>query len=154
MQQLSLFTKIDAPVQYIPSFLSKEDADSLLLHCLQLEWQQNQIKMLGKLLQVPRLETIYGDEGCDYLYSKSVLLTPRPWTAALDFLRQNIEHVTGYRFNIVIGNLYRDGSDSIGWHSDADYQWESNRQSLPCHWGQSGSSRSVPMIRSTLIIFG
>ncbi|MDF5732953.1 MAG: alpha-ketoglutarate-dependent dioxygenase AlkB [Rhizonema sp. PD38] len=121
MQQLSLFNKVDAlPIQYIPSFLSKEDADSLLLHCLELEWQQNQIKMLGKLMQVPRLETIYGDEGCDYLYSKSVHLNPRSWTAALDSLRQSIEHVTGYQFNIVIGNLYRDGRDSIGWHSDAE----------------------------------
>lgn len=46
MQPLSLFNKVDAPpVQYIPSFLSKEDADLLLLHCLDLEWQQNQIKM-------------------------------------------------------------------------------------------------------------
>ncbi|MDF5717369.1 MAG: alpha-ketoglutarate-dependent dioxygenase AlkB [Rhizonema sp. NSF051] len=121
MQQLSLFKKVDAPpVQYIPSFLSKEQADLLLRHCLDLEWQQNQIKMLGKLLQVPRLETIYGDEGCDYLYSNSVLLTPRPWTAPLDSLRQSIEHLSGYQFNIVIGNLYRDGRDSIGWHSDAE----------------------------------
>ncbi|MDF5716486.1 MAG: alpha-ketoglutarate-dependent dioxygenase AlkB [Rhizonema sp. NSF051] len=28
--------------------------------------------------------------------------------------------MTGYRFNIVIGNLYRDSRDSIGWHSDAE----------------------------------
>ncbi len=122
MHQMSLFDDETPPppVQYIPDFLSKEEADSLLQHCLSLEWKQNQIKMLGKTLSVPRLETIYGDKGCDYTYSGSVHLTPLPWTPDLDLLRSKIEALSGYRFNIVIGNLYRDGLDSIGWHSDSE----------------------------------
>lgn len=124
MLQLSLFEleqPPQPPVTYIPSFLSKEDADLLLAHCLNdLRWQQNHIRMLGKLLQVPRLETICGDEGCDYLYSGQVLLSPHPWTTALDLLRVDIEQSFGYKYNIVIGSWYRDGNDSIGWHSDSE----------------------------------
>ncbi len=106
------------PVTYYPEFLSQEEAGVLYQHCLKLQWQQNQIKMVGKTLLVPRLECIYGDEGCEYLYSKSVLLKPLPWTEALAQLRDRITAVTGYSFRIVIGNQYRSGQDSIGWHAD------------------------------------
>ncbi|WP_242045752.1 alpha-ketoglutarate-dependent dioxygenase AlkB [Calothrix sp. FACHB-1219] len=106
------------PVTYYPEFLSKQEANELYQHCLGLQWQQNQIKMVGKTLLVPRLECIYGDEGCEYLYSKSVLLKPLPWTSLLAELRDRITTLAGYKFNIVIGNQYRSGQDSIGWHAD------------------------------------
>ncbi|BAY66824.1 2OG-Fe(II) oxygenase (plasmid) [Calothrix brevissima NIES-22] len=120
MIQMSLFNEPTPvlPVTYYPEFLSQEEAGVLYQHCLKLQWQQNQIKMVGKTLLVPRLECIYGDEGCEYLYSKSVLLKPLPWTSLLAELRDRITVLTGYKFNIVIGNQYRSGQDSIGWHAD------------------------------------
>jgi alkylated DNA repair dioxygenase AlkB len=123
MKQLQLFdepTTAVLPVSYHPEFLSKQEADELYQHCQQLQWQQNQIRMLGKTMAVPRLECIYGDEGCDYLYSNSVLLKPLPWTDALSKLRDTITAFTGYGFRIVIGNQYRSGQDSIGWHADKE----------------------------------
>lgn len=122
MKQMSLFDEPTTvlPVSYYPEFLSKEKADELYQHCQELQWKQNQIRMLGKTMPVPRLEGIYGDEGCDYLYSKSVLLKPLPWTDALAKLRDRITATTGYSFRIVIGNQYRSGQDSIGWHNDSE----------------------------------
>ncbi|BAY41631.1 DNA-N1-methyladenine dioxygenase (plasmid) [Nostoc sp. NIES-2111] len=123
MKQLLLFddpTTAVLPVTYHPNFLSKQEADELYQHCQQLQWQQNQIRMLGKTMPVPRLECIYGDEGCDYLYSNSVLLKPLAWTDALSKLRDSITAFTGYSFRIVIGNQYRSGQDSIGWHADKE----------------------------------
>jgi alkylated DNA repair dioxygenase AlkB len=120
MIQMSLFSELTPvlPVTYYPEFLSQEEAGVLYQHCLKLQWQQNQIKMVGKTLLVPRLECIYGDEGCEYLYSKSVLLKPLPWTEVLAELRDRITALAGYSFRIVIGNQYRSGQDSIGWHAD------------------------------------
>ncbi|MCC5669818.1 alpha-ketoglutarate-dependent dioxygenase AlkB [Nostoc sp. CHAB 5784] len=120
MQQLTLFAESIPvlPISYYPDFLSLEQANQLYQHCLKLEWQQNQIRMLGKTLPVPRLECIYGDAGCDYLYSNSVFLKPLTWTDALSKLRDKITALTSYKFRIVIGNQYRSGQDSIGWHSD------------------------------------
>ncbi|WP_228045750.1 MULTISPECIES: alpha-ketoglutarate-dependent dioxygenase AlkB family protein [unclassified Tolypothrix] len=117
---MSLFSELTPvlPVTYYPEFLSQEEAGVLYQHCLKLQWQQNQIKMVGKTLLVPRLECIYGDEGCEYLYSKSVLLKPLPWTEVLAELRDRITALAGYSFRIVIGNQYRSGQDSIGWHAD------------------------------------
>jgi alkylated DNA repair dioxygenase AlkB len=120
MQQLNLFTQSIPvlPVSYYPDFLTPEQANELYQHCQELQWQQNQIRMLGKTLPVPRLECIYGDSGCNYLYSKSVLLKPLPWTQKLANLRDRITALTDYQFRIVIGNQYRTGADSIGWHAD------------------------------------
>ncbi|MCC5668519.1 alpha-ketoglutarate-dependent dioxygenase AlkB [Nostoc sp. CHAB 5784] len=122
MQQLNLFTELTPvlPITYYPDFLTLEQANELYQHCLKLEWQQNQIRMLGKTLPVPRLECIYGNAGCDYLYSNSVFLKPLWWTEALSSLRDRITALTGYKFRIVIGNQYRSGQDSIGWHTDIE----------------------------------
>ncbi|MHC5915589.1 MAG: alpha-ketoglutarate-dependent dioxygenase AlkB family protein [Nostoc sp.] len=128
MQQLNLFAESVPvlPITYYPDFLSQELANELYQHCLKLEWQQNEIRIAGKTMPVPRLECIYGDAGCDYLYSNSVFLKPLWWTEALQVMRDGlrpavgdrITALTGYKFRIVIGNQYRSGQDSIGWHSD------------------------------------
>ncbi len=109
MQQLNLFTESVPvlPITYYPGFLSQELANELYQHCLKLEWQQNQIRIAGKTIPVPRLECIYGDAGCDYLYSKCVFLKPLTWTDNLANLRDRITALTGYKFRIVIGNQYR-----------------------------------------------
>ncbi|MHC5823326.1 MAG: alpha-ketoglutarate-dependent dioxygenase AlkB family protein [Nostoc sp.] len=122
MQQLNLFPESSPvlPVSYYPDFLNLEQANELYQHCLKLEWQQNQIRMLGKTMPVPRLECLYGDKGCDYIYSNSVFLKPLTWTDSLAKLRDCITGLTGYKFRIVIGNQYRSGLDSIGWHADTD----------------------------------
>ncbi|MCC5670658.1 alpha-ketoglutarate-dependent dioxygenase AlkB [Nostoc sp. CHAB 5784] len=128
MQQLNLFTESTPvlPITYYPDFLSLEQANSLYQHCLKLQWQQNQIRIAGKTMPVPRLECIYGDAGCDYLYSNSVFLKPLWWTEALSSLRDQITALTGYKFRIVIGNQYRTGMDSIGWHADNEPSMGSN----------------------------
>ena len=33
-------------------------------------------------------------------------------------LKDRLEEVTGYKFNSMLANLYRDGHDSVAWHSD------------------------------------
>jgi len=128
MQQLNLFAELAPvlPITYYPDFLNIEQANSLYQHCLKLEWQQNQIRIAGKTMPVPRLECIYGDVGCDYLYSNSVFLKPLIWTDNLANLRDRITALTGYKFRIVIGNQYRSGQDSIGWHSDNEPSMGSN----------------------------
>jgi len=85
---------------------------------LALSWQQNSIVMLGKRITLPRQEYMVGDSpDMAYIYSGSVELRSQPWPPFLQELRSKIEQ-TGYEFQVAIGNLYRDGSDSIGYHAD------------------------------------
>ena len=41
-----------------------------------------------------------------------------PWPDFLLEARDRIQALSGYQFNFVVGNRYRTGKDSIGWHSD------------------------------------
>ena len=43
---------------------------------------------------------------------------PKPWPAALAALRERLRDELGVEFNSCLANLYRDGSDSMGYHSD------------------------------------
>ena len=117
--QLNLFeVPTTLPVKLHENFLSHAEADALLIHCEKLVWMQNQIRMLGKQIPVPRLECMYGLEKAVYVYSGSVELKALHWTEDLLSVRSRITDLCGYQFDIVIGNLYRDGQDSIGWHAD------------------------------------
>lgn len=80
-------------------------------------WQEGELQMFGRRVKMPRLTCWYGDPGAVYTYS-GIKNEPLPWTACLDALRTSVQQRTGTRFNSVLLNLYRDGNDSMSWHSD------------------------------------
>ena len=59
----------------------------------------------------------YGDADANYQYS-GVHHQPMPWTATLLSIKEKVERHCQHRFNSVLGNLYRNGSDSMGCHAD------------------------------------
>jgi alkylated DNA repair dioxygenase AlkB len=80
-------------------------------------WQQPVLKLYGRVLAVPRLSAWYGDSGAVYCYS-GLRLEPLAWTPVLYEIKAVVEELAAIRFNSVLLNLYRDGRDSVGWHSD------------------------------------
>lgn len=110
----------DADVQFRPAFYGPEQSEGLM-HLLLAEtcWKQETITLWGKQHLQPRLSAWYGDADSMYAYS-GVVLNPHPWTGTLLKIRRDIENASGHRFNSVLLNLYRDGNDSVGWHSDAE----------------------------------
>jgi len=84
---------------------------------LDLEWGQPTVTFFGNTNPLPRLTTMYG-----HAYNYSGVQHPeRPMPTSLTTIRDQIEALTGFHANAVLGNLYRDGSDTVGWHSDDDY---------------------------------
>ena len=120
MQQLNFFEVPDhPPIKYWSGFLSRQQADALLSASLALEWHHNRITMFGKAQPLPRLETMFGDsESYFYLYSGSVELRAKLWPPFLAELRAKVQEQTGHSYQVVIGNHYRNGQDSIGYHAD------------------------------------
>lgn len=110
----------DADVQFRPAFYDPVQSEGLmqLLHA-ETRWNQETITLWGKHHLQPRLSAWYGDADSMYAYS-GVVLNPHPWTDTLLKIRRDIEKASGHRFNSVLLNLYRDGNDSVGWHSDAE----------------------------------
>ena len=66
----------------------------------------------------PRLIASYGDDGVSYKYSGRNYVA-LPWTQPLLEIKSRIEEVCG-EYNYCLLNRYRDGSDSMGWHADAE----------------------------------
>jgi len=82
-----------------------------------LAWEQPRIHLFGKWHTVPRLQVWMGNPGARYRYS-GLQLEPEPWHPGVAELRRKVEAMCNTRFNSVLLNLYRDGSDAMGWHSD------------------------------------
>ena len=80
-------------------------------------WRQEEVVIFGRRRRTPRLSAWHGDEGAAYSYS-GLKLHPEPWTKTLLAIRRRVESVAGAGFNSVLLNYYRDGLDSMGWHSD------------------------------------
>jgi alkylated DNA repair dioxygenase AlkB len=59
----------------------------------------------------------YGDEGATYSYSGTTRY-PKPWIQLLLEIKQRVEQAAGVRYNSLLINQYRDGTDSVSWHSD------------------------------------
>ncbi len=95
-----------------------EDHDRLMEALVDsLPLRQEPITMFGKTHLTPRLTSWHGDAGCAYRYSRRSF-EPAPWTPALDGLRARLVESTGYAFNSVLANYYRDGADAMGAHAD------------------------------------
>ena len=109
----------DGELIYFPQWLSPEKAQQHFdtLH-RSLDWKAEEIVMFGKMVMQPRLMAWYGDQGTSYTYS-GLTVAPSPWTKLLGDIKNAIQQaVPPYTFNSVLCNLYRNGQDSMGWHSD------------------------------------
>ena len=108
----------DAEISYYPSFFPSEEATRLFkIISEETPWQQDDIKVFGKTYKQPRLTALYGEEGKSYTYS-GIEMLPTPFTPIVLNIKKRIETTSGARYNSVLLNLYRDGKDSNGWHSD------------------------------------
>lgn len=113
-----VFDLPDAEIIYFPNFYNQETADSIYLQLQQeILWQQDNIKVYGKVYPQPRLTALYGNEGLSYSYS-NIKMQPHPWNSLLQQLKADVESCAQTNFSTVLLNQYRDGKDSNGWHAD------------------------------------
>lgn len=116
---------IDVPcadVHLVRSWLPRVAADELFA-ALQEEitWERHRLKLFGREVDAPRLSCWVGDANAVYKYS-GARFAPRPWTPALFSLRASVSNACSADFNSVLANLYRDGNDAMGWHSDDEQE--------------------------------
>ncbi|MFM1550137.1 MAG: alpha-ketoglutarate-dependent dioxygenase AlkB family protein [Lentisphaeria bacterium] len=117
---------IDGDVVFDAGFFSDSEADRLLTALLSsLLWEQHRVRVYGRTHPAPRLSAWHGDEGLRYTYS-GLTLEAQPWTPELQDIRSQIEAAAGTSFNTVLLNQYRNGKDSMGWHSDDEPELGTN----------------------------
>ena len=109
-----------ADIAFDPAWLPQGSADALFVTLrAAIPWQVHRIRLFGREVDSPRLSCWIGDADAVYTYS-GTRFEPRPWPQALLPIRARLTREVGIDFNSVLANLYRDGHDSMGWHSDAE----------------------------------
>ena len=109
---------LDGLLSYIPKYLSSEESDTLLtLLFNRTHWQEEYIRVYGNRHKIPRLQCWVGASNFRYQYSgKSI--TASIWPQNIRDLAHKIEETAQTKFNSTLINLYRNGNDCMGWHSD------------------------------------
>ena len=82
-----------------------------------IPWQQEHLRIAGKLRAIPRLQCWMGDSASEYGYS-GVRLAPCPWHETVKTIHARVAGLSGITFNSVLINYYRNGQDSVAWHAD------------------------------------
>jgi alkylated DNA repair dioxygenase AlkB len=121
-----VFNLPDAAIIYFPHFFNKKEADAIFAALTNdIPWQQDDIRVFGKTHPQPRLTALYGNQGKTYSYS-NIKMEPHPWNPLLKKIKAKIEGISNTNFSTVLLNLYRDGKDSNGWHSDNEKELGQN----------------------------
>ena len=102
------------------SYVDKESADYLLSECLKLTLLENPpIKIFGRICYQKRSVGFFSDSSKGYKYSGQILVSQQ----LPEFLRALLVDVNkslSTDFNGILVNLYKNGNDSIGFHSDSE----------------------------------
>ncbi|MGH1542517.1 MAG: alpha-ketoglutarate-dependent dioxygenase AlkB family protein [Arenicella sp.] len=135
-QMGQLISLPNAELQYFPALFDQDSSDSNFEYLLNdVAWAQEHITLYGKTNKVPRLSAWYGDAAEMYTYS-GITSKALPWTDLLLHIKRDVESVTGALFNSVLVNLYRDGADSVAWHSDDEPELGENPTIASVSFGQ------------------
>jgi alkylated DNA repair dioxygenase AlkB len=108
----------DGTVFYFNKIMEQQQAanfEKLLLE--NIEWKNDEAIIFGKHIITKRKVAWYADDGMSYTYSNTTKYA-LPWTTTLLELKKMVEDKTGYLFNACLLNLYHDGNEGMGWHSD------------------------------------
>ncbi|QWE09657.1 alpha-ketoglutarate-dependent dioxygenase AlkB [Polynucleobacter ibericus] len=116
----------DGCAHYLPEIYS-ESRSAQLISQLQtsLHWESDQLIMFGKLVTMRRKVAWVGDPSCSYTYS-GVKKSPQAWTPELLLIKSQLEEISKSKFNSCLLNLYHDGNDGMGWHSDDEIELDPN----------------------------
>lgn len=121
----------DLELMKLDVFIPKEEADRYyhtLLHST--PWHEYEMPMYDKIVTAPRMIAWYGEQ-------EEAGENALPWTPELLELREKVEQETGKNFNAVLLNLYRNGNDSVAWHSDKEHKIGKNPSIASVTFGQT-----------------
>jgi alkylated DNA repair dioxygenase AlkB len=119
MEQLSFFAEAGQSkglpkemLEYTPGLFSSAEGDYFLAKFIrEAPWQQRLQRLWDKEVLTPRLTAWFGER---------LEEEPIPWTPELLQIKARVEPLAGVEFNSVLLNYYRDGNDSVAWHSDKE----------------------------------
>lgn len=158
----------NAELHLFPHFIKSEQASLLFEYLtMNISWQQDQIRIHQKVIDVPRLHAWYQDNAQVYEYS-GIKLTVQPWLKVLNKIKSQLneqcEHVLNESvfFNAMLANLYRDNNDSVAWHSDDEPELGETpiiasvslgaKRDFKMKHKITGETRTIPLTHGSLLL--
>jgi alkylated DNA repair dioxygenase AlkB len=117
--RISNILNTDGTVNYYGKILlSSEEANRYFDLLMQnTQCKKDEVIIFGRRITTKRKVAWYGDSEYLYTYSNT---TKRAlaWTMELSELKQIVEEYAEIKFNSCLLNLYHNGNEGMGWHSD------------------------------------
>ena len=124
---------------YTDSLIPAEKSELFLLQLSKnIQWKNDESVIFGKHYITRRKTAWYGDKPFNYTYSK-IKRTALPWTNELLEIKHIVENNESTKFNSCLLNLYHDGDDGMGWHSDNEKELIRDGVIASISLGQSGN---------------
>ena len=110
----------DGEVLYLGKvFNRKEVAQYYQTFLEKIPWKNDEAIIFGKHHITKRKVAWFGDNTYSYKYS-GITKQAHIWTPELLQLKQKVEELSATTYNSCLLNLYHDGEEGMGWHSDAE----------------------------------
>ncbi len=108
----------DGQVHYWPHVIEASLANHNLA-ALQatIDWKPDVVTIFGKTHITNRLMALYAGFELSYKYSGQIKKAQN-FPPILHEIKQKVEQTTGLQYNACLLNLYHNGTESMGWHSD------------------------------------
>tara|TARA_Y100001968_G_scaffold256347_1_gene242674 strand:+ start:617 stop:1201 length:585 start_codon:yes stop_codon:yes gene_type:complete len=125
------------PWHLIPSWLNKSESHYWMKQIQNsLDWYRPIVRLYGKKHVIPRMCFFLADSGIKYKYSGTQHFGDG-WPEWFSPLLKRVNVISNVNFNGCLLNLYRSGSDSMGWHSDNEPELDSTKSIASLSLGSS-----------------
>jgi len=109
------------PFSYYPEFIKEENAKKYYGKLVrEIDFKQSEIYMYNRMVPEPRLGTYHTTLIDSPINGTRYVRKIEPFTETLEELRKMVSNFLGIEFNSVLVNLYRNGDDHVGMHSDRE----------------------------------
>ena len=129
----TVFNVPDADLMLYEGFFAKEESDAYYNFLLEYtRWKEADLTVYDKTHIIPRMISWYEDKtnpGADQ--------NGPDWTPELLTIKKRVEAETNFTFNSVLLNLYRNGKDGVGWHSDRTENFGQNQIIASVSFGET-----------------
>ena len=108
----------DGIALYYEKIVNDEEIKSLFDALLNnIHWENERVIMFGKEIVTKRKVAFFSDPSISYRYASKTKIG-LPWTSSLLTIKNIVESITKESYNACLLNLYHNGEESMGWHSD------------------------------------
>ena len=118
LHEASTVINKDGIATYFGPIISIEENENLFNQLLEnINWKNEVGMMFGKEFTTNRKVAFYADNAIEYTYSNKTK-KGAAWIPQLMYLKGLVESYTNAKYNACLLNLYHNGDEGMGWHSD------------------------------------